>query len=226
MKKQTTKMRPSEAKLSTKTSSLEVVTEAEMSNEQVLAVSAYHPAMRAVEGGQAFTKYITGEVDVFASVAILVEQIKEVKAGDLSCAEATLTAQANTLDLIFNSLARRAANSEMLNQYETFMRLALKAQSLCRTTYETLAEIKSPRPMAFIKQQNVGYNQQVNNAVPRAHEEISKPANELLEVKHGERLDNGTAGAAIGAHSRLETVGKVHRAEDTRGHGAVKRKRP
>lgn len=48
------------------------------------------------------TKNITGEVDVCASIAILAEQINEVKSGDLSCTEATLTAQANTLDLMFN----------------------------------------------------------------------------------------------------------------------------
>jgi hypothetical protein len=113
---------------------------------------------------------------------------------------------------------------------ETYLRLALKAQSQCRTTIEALAFIKNPQPTAFIRQQNVGYNQQVNDgAAPavtalRAREEISKPANELLEAQHGERLDNGTPGGQSALIRNWKPWAR-HRAEDTRGHGTVKPER-
>lgn len=185
----------------------------EMSDEQVLASNAYSPLVRAIASGQGFTKNITDtEVDIFASISILAKQIEDVKAGDLSCAETTLAAQANTLDLIFNSLAREAANSKLLNHFETYMRLALKAQSQCRTTYETLAEIKNPKPMSFIKQQNIGLNQQVNN--DSAHSTNEKPinsSNELLEVQNGKRLDTRTEGSTIGTNQELEAVEVIDR---------------
>jgi hypothetical protein len=189
---------------------------ASMSDEEVHAMNAYNPIMRAVTSGQTFNKNITGtDLDIFASVTTLGKQIKEVKDGDLSCAEMTLAAQANTLDLIFNSLVCRAANSEQITQFEAFMRLALKAQSQCRTTYEALAEIKNPKPMSFIKQQNIGLNQQVNNdAAPCANEKSINPSNELLENQNGEWLDTRTTGTTIGADKELETVGAINRGQD------------
>lgn len=216
MKKPSTKMQPAKTKATEPDQELDQVMAA-TSIDQIQASNAYHPAMRAFAGGQTFTKEISGELDMFASISVLVEQIKEVKSGNLGCAEATLTAQANTLDLIFNSLAKKAAKAGTLNHYETFLRLALKAQSQCRTTYETLAEIKSPRPMAFIKQQNIGMNQQVNNGTaPRAHEKSINLSNELLESQHGERLDTGTTGTTIGTDKELETLGAINRSKDAR----------
>lgn len=190
---------------------------ASMSDEQVLASNAYSPLVRAIASGQGFTKNIIDtEVDIFASISILAKQIENVKAGDLSCAEATLAAQANTLDLIFNSLARKAANSKLLNHFEAYMRLALKAQSQCRTTYETLAEIKNPKPMSFIKQQNIGLNQQVNNDLAHSkNEELINSSNELLEVQNGERLDTRATGTTIGTDQELETVAAINRCQDT-----------
>ena len=94
------------------------------------------------------------------------------------------------------------------------MRLAFKAQNQCRATLETLAEIKNPKPTAFIKQQNIGVNQQVNNdAAPLAHGKIKNQPNELLTegLHHGTTLDSGRAGAAIGANQELEAVGAVNR---------------
>jgi len=45
------------------------------------------------------------------------------------------------------------------------MRPVLKAQSQCRTTIETLSEMKNPKPVAFVQQANIANEpQQVNNA--------------------------------------------------------------
>jgi hypothetical protein len=77
-----------------------------------------------------------------------------------------LAIQAHTLDTIFNELARRSAANvgEYMEAAERYMRLALKAQSQCRATIETLAEIKNPKPVAFVQQANIANGpQQVNN---------------------------------------------------------------
>jgi hypothetical protein len=106
--------------------------------------------------------------------------------------------------------------TEHLNATETYMRMALKAQSQCRTTIEALAEIKNPRPVAFVKQANIAHgHQQINNGVSpdsRAHGENSIQSNELLEVRHGERLDARAASTAIGADTAMATLGESDRA--------------
>jgi hypothetical protein len=101
------------------------------------------------------------------------------------------------------------------------MRLSLKAQSQCRSTLEALAEIKNPKPVAFVQQANIAHGpQQVNNgtapppADPSRAGESEKPPNKLLESQNGERLDTGAAGAAGGADSRLEAVGTGNRSTD------------
>jgi hypothetical protein len=132
-----------------------------------------------------------------------------------------LTAQAHTLDGIFNHLARKALRCEYLNQYEAYLRLGLKAQSQCRATLETLAAIKSPKPVAFVQQANIAHGpQQVNNAEPdqvsRARETEKQP-NKLLEARNDERLDAGAQGATGLFNPELETVGALDRAKNRTG---------
>lgn len=76
---------------------------------------------------------------------------------------------------------------EYLDAAETYMHLGLKAQSQCRATLETLAKIKNPAPVTFVRQANVAHGpQQVNNAPQPATGEASRaresetPPNELL----------------------------------------------
>ena len=94
-----------------------------------------------------FAKGSFGVVELSEAVGVMREKIARVKAGDLSDVEATLTAQAATLDTVFNELARRAALNmgEHLGATETYLRLALKAQAQCRSTLETLAEGEAPK---------------------------------------------------------------------------------
>ena len=82
------------------------------------------------------------------------------------------------------SLARRAVNQEYLKQYETYLRLALKAQNQSRMTLETLATLKNP-PVVFAKQANINQgngNQQVNNGTPApaSHAEKYKSAKRTI----------------------------------------------
>lgn len=168
-------------------------------------------------------------LELGALVAVLGEQVQLIQSGDLGRVEAMLTAQAHTLDLVFSELIRRAALNmgEHMGATDSYMRLAFKAQGQCRATLETLVEIKNPQPMAFIRQQNIGMNQQVNNGeLPhsqadmnttrtqaRAHGKIINQPNELLTEggHHGATLDTGRTGAAIGTNQELEAVGTVNR---------------
>ena len=128
-----------------------------------------------------------GDLDLTGLIGSLTEQTNAVTEGDLGRAEAMLAAQAHTLDAIFNNLAQRAALNmgEYLEAFEAYLKLALRAQSQCRATLETLAEIKYPRSVAFVEQANIAHgHQQVNNAPSRA-DEIEKPQSKLLEQSDG-----------------------------------------
>ncbi len=84
-----------------------------------------------------------GEMSINTLVADLGKLCELANNGDLSRAEALLTAQAHTLDAIFNNLGRRAALNagEYMGACETYLRLALKAQSQCRATLEAMGAI-------------------------------------------------------------------------------------
>src|SRR5262249_13859921 len=134
-------------------------------------------------------------LDIPALASALGEQSRKANDGDLSRVESMLMAQAHTLNALFTALTRRAVAQEYLNQYETHMRLALKAQSQCRATLETLAAIKNPAPVAFVRQANIAHGpQQINNVSESAQDQSSRaresenPQNKLLEQQHGERL--------------------------------------
>ncbi|MBL8226389.1 MAG: hypothetical protein JNM50_13780 [Chromatiales bacterium] len=104
---------------------------------------------------------------------------------------------------------------EYIDAADTYLRLALKAQSQCRTTLEALVALKRP-PVVIAQQTNVTTGpQQVNNGVVGQPGENKKQPNELLEVNHGERLDTRAAGTAGGSDTGLAAVGGLHRSEDT-----------
>jgi len=184
-------------------------------------------AIRATVGGAMTIKEYGSrygdQLEVMGLVNALSDQAKAVEAGNLGRAEQMLIVQAHTLDTIFNTLARRAARNmdEYLDAAERFMRLALKAQSQCRATLETLALIKNPASIAFVRQANIAHGpQQVNNAPAPTGEasrarETENQQNRLLEAQHGERLDVGTAGAPSAANTDLEALGAIHRPKDT-----------
>ena len=148
------------------------------------------------------------------------EQAKATEAGDLKRSEEMLTAQAHSLDVIFNNLARRAINSEHLKKLDLYMRLALRAQSQCRGTWVALATIRNPPIAGYVKQANIAHGpQQVNNVpcglnetpLARENKDLQK---KLLEEINGDRLDFGTTCAASAVNPAMATVGKVDRAED------------
>jgi hypothetical protein len=163
-----------------------------------------------------------GEIAVNTLVNDLEAQSKLANSGNLARAETILIAHAQTLDTIFHSLARRASLNigEYMTAADTYLRLALRAQAQCRATLETLAVIKNPQPVAFVRQANIATGpQQVNNGMPRAAE-ISRAEknknqpNKLLESLSDKRLDTGPENATGGAYSQLETLAAIDRSSD------------
>ncbi len=128
------------------------------------------PTIQSAVGIQAWGKF-AGEVDLAKLLDDLRTRVEKVQGGDMRPVEAMLYGQAMTLETIFTSLARRATSQEYLKQFQAYLGLALKAQAQCRATLEALAEIKNPRPVAFVKQANIsGGHQQVNNGMQPAQQ--------------------------------------------------------
>ena len=169
----------------------------------------------------AWSKF-AGEADLQALANDLGEQTKNVQAGDMRPVEGMLYRQAKTLETMFTSLARRAADQDGLKQFQVNLTLALKAQAQCRATLEALAEIKNPRPVQFVNQANMTTGpQQVNNAYAgtQSHSgmksgagNIQSEPNKLLEAEHGQWMDTGTQGEAGRGNQAVETVESIHRA--------------
>lgn len=180
--------------------------------EEAKARAAVTPTMAAAGTVQRYAQ--VGGIDLTALSKELTRQAKAVQSGDLSRAENMLTAQAHTLDAIFTQLAARAANAEYLPQLETFLKLALRAQSQARATWGAIASIQHPPLANYINQANIAAgHQQVNNG-SRARETEKVPTQQLEEI-NGNRLDFGTKAPAGSADPQVATVGEINRPQDT-----------
>lgn len=190
----------------------------------LLAQTALRANVRAAITALSYSKPQFGNLELTALAEELSTQTSAVHGGNMRGVEEMLFAHAQTLQTLFHELARRAGLNmgEYLGAAETYMRLGLKAQAQCRATLETLAAIKNPAPVTFVRQANVAHGpQQVNNGAQPAEasraRESENPPNKLLEQQHGERLDGGASQATIGADSSVETVGKINGAANFRG---------
>lgn len=101
----------------------------------------------------------------------------------------------------------------------------MKAQGQCSATLETFADIKNPRPVAFVKQANIAQNQQVNNNAgefsdTNAPAHTPAPAREknvnqvLTDTRgtHENPMDTRTTRKAGASDPRMATVAKRYRA--------------
>ncbi len=135
--------------------------------------------------------------DIDSTTSEFTRRITKVKNSDMSGIGATLVAQSITLDSIFNELVCKSFVNmgNHLPATETYMRMALKAQSQCRTTIEALNKIKNLKSVTITKQANISKQQIVNNgtmSTDSTHaEKNKKSSNKLLEEIEHERLDTG-----------------------------------
>ena len=138
----------------------------------VLAGLAVRPTINAALVMGAYAKPL-GEMDLGELAVALQLDMDAMFAGDMSRVEAMLFSQAHALQSVFMNLARRSSEQQYVKNAETYLRLALKAQSQCRATLETLAAIKNPS-VVFARQANInnGGQQQVNNGIELAVDEL------------------------------------------------------
>ena len=147
------------------------------------------------------------EAAVPAAVAEQRRMNESLQAGCLEDVEALLLTQAVALNAVFNDLAVKARRKLGCDnqEFERYLRLALKAQNQSRSTLQTLAEIKSPS-VVIARTANVAHGpQQVNmidskKALPdlmasSRGKNRKKLQNELLERQHA--LDDRAPATAV-----------------------------
>lgn len=202
---------------------LKVVAEPGKSHEALVAEVVTGACVPAAIVVTDFAKGALGEAPLGEVLGALKDHACTIKNGDLTRVEAMLSGQASALNTMFAELARRGAINmgEYLGAAETYLKLALKAQSQCRATLETLAMIKSP-PVVIAKQANIAHGpQQVNNesnANARAGELENQP-NKLLDQDNGERLDARTTGTTSESNPAMATLEVIDRPKDRKRQG-------
>jgi len=145
-------------------------------------------AMTLKEYGKSY-----GDLELSGLIDALTAQTKAVTDGDLGRGEAMLAVQAHTLDAVFNNLARRAINAEYMDNLDRYLKLALRAQSQCRATWETLATMKNPPMIGYVRQANIAHgHQQVNNAASPAGDTSRPRENVDLQSKLLEENSGGS----------------------------------
>lgn len=162
------------------------------------------------------------QLDTPAILEALRGHAATVNRGNLEHVEVMLMSQATALQSLFARLAERGMACNDSGPFEINMRIALRAQSQCRAALETLAAIKNPQPVAFVRQANIANGpQQVNNGPSPA--EPSRPReneNQQSKLSGGgnELLPDSRASALAGRiDSPMGAVGKIDRAEIPRG---------
>ncbi len=169
-----------------------------------------------------------GEIlDIPALIRLMREQAAAVQGGSLAEAEAMLMNQATALQSLFTRLAERGMGCDHAPAFEANMRMALRAQSQCRATLETLAAIKNP-PIVYARQANVTTGpQQVNNGIPVTSQarEIETEQSQLSGGSHELLPDTRTSGNASRVDPALETLGEIDRAENRRRQSAIRNAR-
>lgn len=146
----------------------------------------------------------------------LSRQTTAVNKGDMARVEDMLLAQAHTLDGLFASLTTKAFKAQHLDVLEQYLRLALKAQNQARATLQTLAELKSPKQLAFVQQANIGNQIQVNNgdtALRTRTRKNKKTPSKLLDSEHFDQLKTSAPSSAIGAKLPTMPRGEKERAK-------------
>lgn len=176
--------------------------------DQALARTVLNPALQSAGTIQEYSNS-PNELDLASLIDCLETQVGQANDGNLNRIEQMHLSQAHTLDAIANNLFRRAIGQEYLNQFETFMKLGLKAQSQCRATLEALVSMKKP---SHLSQTNIAHgHQQVNNFPKKQN-----PPDELME-KIDDRLDTGTPQEAVRGDQDMAAMAASNGAKNEEG---------
>jgi len=129
---------------------LEIKPEPGESDGTSFARVAFDPVVRHATIASSYASGIFSEAlapSIMDSTEALQNTVAKAEKGDLQIASRLLASQAVSLDAMFTELARRSGAN--MGGYPDaaalYMRLALRAQSNCRTTVEALAKLHQPR---------------------------------------------------------------------------------
>ena len=139
---------------------------------------ALHPSLQAALTMQSLNDETFGQLTSDELADSLRRHCEAISPGETSSIDALLATQAFTLDAVFNELARLAAEREDIDQISRLLQLALKAQGECRATLKDLSGAKNPFANAYIQQQNLAFNQQVQNGMERRLERVMDKVSE------------------------------------------------
>ena len=196
---------------------LRVTEQKQKSREQQIAEISLNPITLNTNTARVFSSGVFGELAITESIEVVRKMTDAVVQGsNLNELEELLTTQAVALNGIFNYLALRAHTN--IGHYpetvEKYMKLALKAQSQCRSTIEAINEIKNPSSATFVRQANIGNAVQVNNGKPnltsthagaRTRKKQTEP-NKLLAADQPATLPTFTGGVINDLDSRKATA--------------------
>ena len=190
------------------------------SDPNVLASAMADPAATALRvvaaaEGASSESFLTGYWAAFVSE--LRASSEKLRNGDLSHVEDMLMNQASALQAVFTKLMERGLSTKDKGTLDLLLRYGLRAQSQCRATLETLANVKNP-PVVYARQANVTTGpQQVNNGVARASAESKSEMTpiKLSEGSHELRPHARTPALESRADRPLATVGAI----DGTAHG-------
>lgn len=178
--------------------------------EDALAEVALRPESAATDVVMACTPK-ANKVEATSVLAKLRQTCESVNGGDLESAENMLISQAQALQAVFRKFMIWGMAQEHFPHMEAMLRLAMKAQNQSRATLHTLVDVKYPRQVQFVKQQNIAQNQQIINGEPkevigtRVREGFKSVQNKVLELTH-ERLDIRAPSKAIQGHTEMAAV--------------------
>ena len=167
-----------------------------------LAVSPEMSSQRVVAASER-NKGLDDHLDIPQLMAVLKAESERLSEGKSDDIGPMLASQAIALQSLFSRLTERSLSQSHMSNIEAFMRLALRAQSQCRATLETLSSLNKA-PTVFAQQANVATNQQVN---------ISR--NQLLGGDDELRQDTRAPGAEKAVNPEMEALGEVHGAKDS-----------
>lgn len=157
---------------------------------------------------------LADKIDTPALLGVLRDQAGALQGGNLTRAEAMLSGQATALQALFVRLTELAMLQTNLPNIDGLMRVALRAQSQCRATLETLSAIKNP-PIVYAKQANVTTGPQQNNfgmAEPKQAGKMKiKPIRLSIGDSHELCQDTRASGDESGANPTIEAMVEVYR---------------
>ena len=181
------------------------------------------PAVQAGETIVDFTMTMAGKLDTAALATELRKVCTKVRASNLDSGMEMLALQAQTLSAIFHRLARAAAAAEYVMLQESLLKVAFRAQSQCRATWEAISTIQNPPLAGYVRQANVSHGHQiVNNTETVTHARGEKAPTKLLEPTTNEAdkwLDRRAPQTAGRADSQVATVVELNGTEDRQRQG-------